>query len=123
MDSRFAKYKYKKSPFTMGWLVLMFDLPTTTKLDQRRATQLRKALLDDGYSMMQYSIYMRFCSSKDKMSKHVARLSDVVPTGGNVRVVFITDKQWEKSIAIIGKRYAKEKSYITIKQPQLFEEW
>ncbi len=107
----------------MGWLILMFDLPTGTKLEQRRATRLRKALLDDGYSMMQYSVYMRFCSSKDKMSKHVARLSDVVPTGGNIRIMFITDKQWEKSIAIVSKKYFREKKILNIKQPELFEAW
>lgn len=107
----------------MGWVVLMFDLPTGTKLDQKRANRLRKALLDDGYSMMQYSVYMRFCSSSEKINKHVARLADVIPPGGNVRVIFITDKQWEKSIAIIGKRYQKEKKYVKIKQPSLYEEW
>ena len=123
MDSNHKKFRNQKGPFNMGWVVVMFDLPVQTKLEQKRATQFRKALLDDGYSMMQYSIYMRFCASSDRIRKHTARLEDKVPVGGNVQIVFITDKQWEKSISVIGKQYEKDKKLLKVKQPNLFEEW
>ena len=101
----------------------MFDLPTTTKKEQKVANTFRKFLLDDGYSMVQYSVYMRFCGSYDTMKKHTDRLLPVIPTGGNVKVLFLTDKQWEKSINCIGKEYEERKKYIDPKQPELFEIW
>lgn len=101
----------------------MFDLPTTTKTEQKTAGKFRKFLLDDGYSMAQYSVYMRFCSSYDAMSKHTKRLMPNVPTGGNVKVLFLTDKQWEKSFNCIGKEYMEQKKRIDPNQPELFEIW
>ena len=42
------------------WVLVFFDLPTNTKTDRKRATKFRKNLLDDGFTMFQFSIYMRF---------------------------------------------------------------
>ncbi len=106
----------------MGWIIVMFDLPTTTDKDRRIATGFRNFLLDDGYFMMQYSIYMRTCASYDKMEKHASRLKPSIPSGGNVKVIFITDKQWENSIGISGKSTLRKKPS-AIKQPDLFEFW
>ena len=43
------------------WLFVFFDLPTTTKAERRNAAQFRKALEKDGFTMMQYSVYVRHC--------------------------------------------------------------
>ena len=53
------------NPYRIMWLIVMFDLPTV-KTEERRDYQLfHKYLLADGFSMMQYSIYMRFCASPE----------------------------------------------------------
>ena len=49
--------------YRIMWLFVFFDLPTTTKTERRHAAQFRKALEKDGFSMMQYSVYVRHCSS------------------------------------------------------------
>ena len=41
----------------MGWLIVIFDLPVTTKKERRLATKFRNDLLDEGYLMLQYSVY------------------------------------------------------------------
>lgn len=107
----------------MGWSVVMFDLPVTTKKERKTAAGFRKFLLDDGYSMAQYSVYMRYCSSFEAMEKHTKRLMPNVPPGGNVKVLFLTEKQWEKSINCIGKDYMVVKKRIDPEQPDLFGIW
>ncbi len=42
------------SPFSMGWLMTMFDFPVMTPEERRTATQFRKDLLDHGFLMIQF---------------------------------------------------------------------
>ena len=53
--------------YRIMWLFVMFDLPTNTKVERRNATLFRKALEKDGFTMMQYSVYIRHCASKESM--------------------------------------------------------
>ena len=57
------------STLKMGWMLVLFDLPVTTKRERGQATRFRKKLLDDGYSMLQFSVYMRSCGSWERMQK------------------------------------------------------
>lgn len=85
------------------WLLVMFDLPTDTQQARRRYTVFRKALLDDGFTMMQYSVYARHCPSKENAAVHVGRVASQVPPDGEVRVIAITDKQFERMKVFWGK--------------------
>ena len=103
----------------MGWILVMFDLPVQTKKEQRQATKFRNFLLDDGYIMMQYSVYMRSCSSYERMSKHTHRIKKKIPHG-NVKIIFITDKQWEKALNVTPE---ERETIAPTKQMQLCEFW
>ena len=46
------------------WMVVMFDLPVMEKAERKAATQFRNGLLDLGFEMSQFSVYMRFCTSQ-----------------------------------------------------------
>ena len=70
------------------WVLAMFDLPTDTKQARRRYTQFRKHLLEDGFTMMQYSVYIRHCASKENAQAHVRRVEREVPPDGEVRSTF-----------------------------------
>ena len=94
-------------------MLVMFDLPVTTKKQRKIATLFRNRLLDDGYSMLQFSIYVRSCNSWERMKKHAHRLRLIAPSGGNIRAVMITEKQWERSITIVAKNYQKTKSSLS----------
>ena len=101
----------------------MFDLPVTTKKQRKIATLFRNRLLDDGYSMLQFSIYVRSCNSWERMKKHAHRLRLIAPSGGNIRAVMITEKQWERSITIVAKNYQKTKKLPKLQQLDIFENW
>jgi CRISPR-associated protein Cas2 len=89
--------------FKMGWLMVAFDLPVISKEQRKRATDFRKFLMDDGYSMMQWSVYVRPCVSAARQETHLARVKAHIPEEGSVRAIFITRAQWEKSWVIHGK--------------------
>ena len=91
----------------MGWILAMFDLPVKTDQERRVATNFRKDLLDNGYLMIQFSVYARPCVSYEQMDTHMARIKQMVPGGGNVRLMFMTDEQWKKSYTVIGDNYRK----------------
>lgn len=91
----------------MGWLMVAFDLPVKEPEERKRATNFRKFLLDDGYQMIQFSVYARPCVTFARQETHLRRLRMHIPEEGSVRAIFITRAQWEKAFIIHG-RPAKE---------------
>jgi CRISPR-associated protein Cas2 len=77
------------------WVLVFFDLPTETKKDRKAATRFRKELLNDGFTMFQFSIYMRHCPSRENAEVHVKRVKRLLPKLGKVGILQITDKQFE----------------------------
>ena len=47
--------------------MVFFDLPTDTKKERKAAALFRQNLLKDGFTMFQFSIYIRHCGSKENM--------------------------------------------------------
>ncbi len=86
------------------WLVVMFDLPVDTQQARKQYARFRKALLQDGFSMMQFSVYIRHCASEENTAVHVTRVENSIPPDGEVRILAITDKQFERMRIFWGKR-------------------
>lgn len=76
------------------WVMVLFDLPTETKKERRTAAQFRKQLLQDGFVMFQFSIYMRFCQSRENAEVHTKRVKLNLPDKGKVGILNVTDKQF-----------------------------
>lgn len=76
------------------WVLVFFDLPTETKKERKAASKFRKDLLDDGFAMFQFSIYMRFCASRENAEVHMKRVKKQLPELGKVGVLQITDRQF-----------------------------
>lgn len=100
------------------WVLTMFDLPTDTKKARRAYTQFRKKLLEDGFTQMQYSVYIRHCASEENAEVHVQRIERTLPDDGEVRVVSLTDKQFERMKVFWGKK--RRKTEIPPPQLELF---
>lgn len=86
------------------WLFVFFDLPTTTKQERKNAAGFRKDLEKDGFSMMQYSVYIRHCPSKESRDVHIKRVRAFVPPLGLVSILSVTDKQYGDIINLWGKK-------------------
>lgn len=76
------------------WVFVFFDLPTETKKERRNATLFRKNLIDKGFMMFQFSIYLRFCQSKENAEMHTKYVRRILPEKGKIGIVSITDKQF-----------------------------
>ena len=91
-------------------IMVFFDLPVKTKTERSIATKFRTFLLKDGYHMVQYSLYARVCNGMDSVEKHIKRLRANLPPNGSVRVLTITEKQYESIKILVGELSLEEKS-------------
>lgn len=89
------------------WLFAMFDLPVKTQAARRRYAQFRKLLLREGFSMLQYSVYARYCASEETAAAHRQRVGGMVPSEGQVRLLSVTDRQFGKMEVFLGKKRQK----------------
>jgi CRISPR-associated protein Cas2 len=115
----------KRSSFRMGWLLVMFDLPVLTKAQRKSATRFREDLLQDGFTMVQFSVYTRPCPTQERLEKHGSRLKAYAPEGGNIRVLFLTDYQWARGYCISGSspKTKKESLQLELNLPEQSEFW
>lgn len=87
----------------------MFDMPTITIEDRKNYTKFRDKLLDDGFIMIQYSIYVRICKNQDDIIKHISRVKLAAPPKGNIRLLQVTEKQYEQMTMLRGIKNDDEK--------------
>jgi CRISPR-associated protein Cas2 len=85
------------------WLFVFFDLPVGTKVQRRNASRFRNFLKDDGFMMLQFSVYARVCRGEDGATKHVARVTRNLPGEGSVRTLQVTDRQYGKMKLLLGQ--------------------
>lgn len=90
--------------YRIMWLFVFFDLPVTTKKERSQASRFRKDLLEDGFTMMQYSVYIRHCASKENAEVHVKRIKNIVPPSGLVSILSATDKQFGQIVNFQGPK-------------------
>ncbi|MDR3235054.1 MAG: CRISPR-associated endonuclease Cas2 [Planctomycetaceae bacterium] len=97
------KQEYAFSGYKSMWLIAMFDLPVKTKKERKIYAGFRKSLLELGFSMIQFSVYVRFCGSEELAQKHRRTIRKALPEHGQVRVLTLTDRQFEKMENYVGK--------------------
>ena len=91
------------SGFRLMWMMVMFDLPVVEKKDRKTASKFRKLLLDEGFDMCQFSVYMKFCGTRERTRKYVNTIKDKAPSNGKVSILFFTDKQFGNIINIFNR--------------------
>jgi CRISPR-associated protein Cas2 len=94
--------------FKMGWLIVAFDLPVGTKQQRKTASDFREWLKDDGYQMLQFSVYARACVTFARQETHIDRVKKNLPPEGSVRAIFVTRAQWERSFVLHGSHAAEK---------------
>jgi CRISPR-associated protein Cas2 len=84
------------------WMFVFFDLPVGSRTERRDATRFRNFLKDDGYMMLQWSVYARVCRGEEAAEKHVQRVARNLPKKGSVRALQVTDKQYGRMRLLLG---------------------
>ncbi len=109
--SRFSEYR-------IMWVLVFFDLPTETKKDTKAHAKFRKNLIEDGFVMFQFSIYMRHCPSRENAEVHIKRVKSFLPEFGKVGILCITDKQFGDIELFYGKK--PQAKHLPSQQLELF---
>jgi len=91
-------------------LLVFFDLPMVTRAERRAYTVFRRFLINDGYDMIQFSVYGRILQGTDGEEKHMKRLIDNLPPDGSVRCLSVTEKQYASMKLLVGMPLFQEKA-------------
>jgi len=86
------------------WLFVFYDLPTNTAKERKAFAKFRKKLMKDGFGMMQYSVYIRHCPSKENADVHIKRVKSFLPDDGQISILTVTDKQYGKILNFWGNK-------------------
>jgi len=92
------------SEYRIMWVLVFFDLPTETKKERKVASDFRKKIVNDGFTMFQFSIYLRHCASRENADVHIKRVKNILPELGQVGILCITDKQFGQMELFQGKK-------------------
>ena len=100
-------------------LILFFDLPSKESYEKKEYTYFHKALVKNGYIMMQFSVYIKATNSFSKINREIDKLRKYIPRGGNIRIISITETQYNNMTIILGHKnineiYNNTKRYIKI---------
>ena len=104
--------------YRIMWVLVFFDIPVETKKQRKVAAQFRKELVKDGFSMFQFSIYLRNCPSRENAEVHVKRVKNMLPEFGHVGILQITDKQFGMMELYFSRKPAHKPE--TVQQLELF---
>jgi CRISPR-associated protein Cas2 len=92
------------SGYRIMWAFVLFDLPVGTKKERKAATKFRQSLLDLGFAMTQFSVYLKFCAGKEQAEALSRQVEAKMPPSGKVHIVCITDKQYENIRTYRGRK-------------------
>jgi CRISPR-associated protein Cas2 len=93
--------------YRIMWILVLWDLPTETAEERKLAAGFRKKILADGFTMFQFSIYLRHCPSTENADVHKQRVKNMLPPKGHVGILSITDKQFGGMEIFYGRKPAK----------------
>ena len=99
--------KTRLNEYRVMWVLVFYDLPTETVQQRKDAALFRKRILGDGFTMFQFSIYIRHCPSMDNALVHIQRVKAILPKYGNVGILSVTDKQFAAIQLFICKKEEK----------------
>jgi CRISPR-associated protein Cas2 len=100
------------------WVLVFFDLPTESAAERKIYARFRKELMQDGFTMFQFSIYMRHCPSRENAEVHIKRVKRKLPAKGHVGIMCITDKQFGMMEIYYGNEKAEPET--PMQQLELF---
>lgn len=84
-------------------LMVMFDLPVETIKQKKDYRLFRKALINEGFLMMQYSIYVRICINRQSINALETKIKSFIPKDGIVQTLVLTENQYNSMHFFSGK--------------------
>ena len=92
------------SEFRTMWVLVLFDLPVSTKIDRRRYAKFRRRLLEKGFLKLQYSVYARPFETQESSETAQNAIIKEIPPLGSIRILLVTDRQFGLMKNFTGKK-------------------
>ena len=83
-------------------IIVFFDLPTGTSSEIRAYTKFRKYLINEGFIMLQKSVYTKLAINDTTVKLVKARLLKHIPPDGLVQILILTESQFAKIETLTG---------------------
>lgn len=83
-------------------VLIMFDLPTETAEERKAYRDFRKAIMKNGFFMMQESVYCKMVLNESAKNNTVLAIRKVRPAKGLVQILSVTEKQFQKMEFLVG---------------------
>jgi len=87
--------------------LVFFDLPVVYAKDKRSYLAFRKMLINEGFIMMQESVYSKIVLNSQQAHLLIERIRKKAPHKGLIQVLTITEKQYSQIEFIIGEHNSK----------------
>ena len=84
-------------------IIVFFDLPTETNEEKRAYRNFRKALIKDGFIMMQESVYTKLMTTPSVENSVKNLIHNNKPEKGIVQTLTVTEKQFSKMEFVVGE--------------------
>ncbi len=84
-------------------IMIFYDLPMDDKDKVREYNHFRKELLKLGFYQLQFSIYVKVVQNEGGYKTFLRQIKSAIPKSGNIRILKITEKQYESMVFLQGK--------------------
>ena len=84
-------------------LVVHQNIGSNLKLTKTEYTNLRKFLIKDGYLRIAPEVYMRIVQNRKASEKHYRRIQEFAPKTGTVKLLPLTEKQYQSIYMVAGE--------------------
>ena len=85
-------------------VMIFFDLPTETAKDRKIYSKFRKFLINEGFIMMQESVYAKLALNNSIVNSIKDKINKNKPPKGIVQLLVITEKQFSSIEYIVGNK-------------------
>lgn len=87
--------------------IVFFDLPNVYAKDRRNYLKFRKYLINEGFIMMQESVYSKITLNSQQSSLLIGRIRKNAPKKGLIQLLTITERQYANIEYVIGESNTK----------------
>lgn len=85
-------------------IMVFFDLPVETSKNRREYRKFRKFLIDEGFIMLQESVYSKLALNNSIVESIKKKLNNNKPSDGIVQSLTVTEKQFASMELIVGEK-------------------
>ena len=84
-------------------VIVFFDLPVGTAAERREYARFRRALVKDGFLMMQESVYSKLALNPTAANSIMEAVRSRKPAKGLIQMLVITEKQFSRMEYVLGE--------------------